>query len=224
MVLAHGFGVSSTRPAVRRVADALATRTTVLAYDARGHGRSSGRSTLGEREVLDVDAAVVAAREAGFTRVVTCGFSMGGAAVLRHAGLTEAAGHVLQGTPDAVVSVSAAADGDVPDTAAVRRLRRLVTTRHGRVATRTVLRTRVAPYRPPSPSPLECVGAVAPLPLLLVHGELDGCFGVEQVHALAAAAGPSVRVRVEPGAGHAETGATDGMLARLAEDVGELAA
>ena len=58
VVLAHGFSGSLDRPAVRQVAQALARHTSVLAYDTRGHGASTGRTTLGDREVLDVDAAV----------------------------------------------------------------------------------------------------------------------------------------------------------------------
>ena len=69
----------------------------VIAIDFRGHGRSGGRSTVGDREVLDVDAAARHARHLGYRRVGLIGFSMGGAVVVRHAGLL--------GGVDAVVSV-----------------------------------------------------------------------------------------------------------------------
>ena len=52
VVLAHGFSGSSAKPAVRRIAAGLAPHASVLSYDARGHGLSTGRTTLGDREVL----------------------------------------------------------------------------------------------------------------------------------------------------------------------------
>src|SRR5581483_6356450 len=99
VVLAHGFTGSIARPQLRRVADTLAAYAGVVAFDFRGHGASTGRSTLGDKEVLDLDAVVGYARELGYARVVTCGWSMGGSVVLRHAALV--------GGIDAVVSVSA---------------------------------------------------------------------------------------------------------------------
>ncbi|WP_181788171.1 alpha/beta hydrolase, partial [Streptomyces phytophilus] len=49
-----------------------------------------GRSTVGDREVLDLAAAVAWARSLGHRRVATVGFSMGGSVVLRHGALYRA--------------------------------------------------------------------------------------------------------------------------------------
>lgn len=221
IVVAHGFSGSTGKQAVRRVADVLSRHAAVLAYDARGHGGSSGRTTLGDREVLDVDAAVAAARGAGYGRVVTCGWSMGGSAVIRHAALRgdHVAGHRVQHAPDAVASVSgtAAWSTRASATAPMRRLHRLVETRSGRAVTRHVLRTRVhaAAWDPLPASPLDCVARVAPLPLLLVHGDRDGYFGVAHAEQLAAAAGEPVELWIEPGFAHAESAATPELLDRL---------
>ncbi|MFD5203384.1 alpha/beta hydrolase [Streptomyces sp. NPDC058375] len=87
IVVAHGFTGSADRPAVRRAARVFAQRAAVITFSFRGHGRSGGRSTVGDREVLDLAAAVAWARELGHTRVVTVGFSMGGSVVLRHGAL-----------------------------------------------------------------------------------------------------------------------------------------
>ncbi|WP_432054818.1 alpha/beta hydrolase [Streptomyces sp. bgisy022] len=91
-VVAHGFTGDVDRPHLRRVARALRRHGAVLTFSFRGHGASGGRSTVGDREVLDLAAAVGRARELGHTRVVTVGFSMGGSVVLRHAALGAGAG------------------------------------------------------------------------------------------------------------------------------------
>ncbi|MFF7715387.1 alpha/beta fold hydrolase [Streptomyces sp. NPDC007988] len=91
IVVAHGFTGSVDRPAVRRAARVLARRAAVVTFSFRGHGRSGGHSTVGDREVLDLAAAVAWARSLGHRRVVTVGFSMGGSVVLRHAALYGAA-------------------------------------------------------------------------------------------------------------------------------------
>ena len=120
VVLAHGFSGSTATPALRRVAEGLARHASVLAYDARGHGSSTGRTTLGDREVLDV------------------------------------------------------------------------------------------------------VARVAPLPLLVVHGDRDGYFAVSHAQALAAAAGEPVELWIEPGFAHAESGAGPALVDRLGARLVEL--
>ncbi|MER5551262.1 alpha/beta hydrolase [Streptomyces sp. NPDC002793] len=87
VVLAHGFTGAVDRPALLRAAAVFAQRAAVVTFSFRGHGRSGGRSTVGDREVLDLAAAVAWARSLGHRRVVTVGFSMGGSVVLRHAAL-----------------------------------------------------------------------------------------------------------------------------------------
>ncbi|MER8160757.1 alpha/beta fold hydrolase [Streptomyces sp. NPDC094472] len=86
-VVGHGFTGALERPALRRVASAFAQRTAVITFSFRGHGRSGGRSTVGDREVLDLAAAVRWARRLGHRRVATVGFSMGGSVVIRQAAL-----------------------------------------------------------------------------------------------------------------------------------------
>ena len=221
VVLAHGFGVSTARAPVRAVARGLARHATVLAYDARGHGRSGGVSTLGDLEVLDVDAAVDAARRLGFERVVTCGWSMGGAAVVRQAALRGevVGGARLSAPPDAVATVSGTARWSERATATggMRRLHRLVETRHGRACARALLRTRVdaAGWEVPPASPLDVVGRVAPLPLLVVHGDRDAFFPLDHPRALRDAARGPAELWLEPGFGHAETAASPELLDRL---------
>ena len=219
VVLAHGFSGSSSKPAVRRIVDGLAAHASVLAYDARGHGRSTGATTLGDREVLDVDAAVRAARALGFEDVVTCGWSMGGSTAIRHAALRSSAvgGFPVGSPPDAVVSVSATARWFVRDTVPMRRLHRVVETRSGRLFARQVMRTRISPHGwdPLPAAPVECVAAVAPIPLLVVHGDRDGYFPVSHALSLVDAAREPVELWLEEGFAHAETGASPELVDRI---------
>jgi len=217
VVLAHGFSVSSSAAPLARVADRLATRHTVLAYDARGHGRSTGVTTLGDREVLDVDAAVAHARSQGAERVVTLGFSMGGVTVLRHAGRVD--GYGLAHPPDAVVAVSSSGPWSTRGTASrsMRRIHFLVETRPGRWLARRVLRTRVDPrgWQGAPVAPVDAVAGVE-VPLLVVHGDRDGYFGPEHPAALA---GAGALVWLEEGFGHAETAIAPELVDRIADHV-----
>ncbi len=213
-VLAHGFSGSTAVPALRRVAAGLAAHLTVLAYDARGHGRSSGVSTLGDREVLDVDAAVAAARARGADRVGAVGFSMGAAAVVRHAAGGD--GHPVDDRPDAVVVVSGTGPWSTRAGASrsMRRLHLLVETAPGRLVTRLALRTRVDPagWASLPTSPAECVARVD-VPLLLVHGDRDGYLDLAHPRELAARSGAPLWV--EEGFGHAEVAITPALVDRI---------
>ncbi|MFI6944247.1 alpha/beta hydrolase [Streptomyces sp. NPDC050418] len=213
IVVAHGFTGELLKPHVRRAATAFAQFGAVITFSFRGHGRSGGRSTVGDREVLDLDAAVEWARTLGCPRVVTVGFSMGGSVVLRqgalHGGRTEA-------RPDAVVAVSAPARWYYRGTPSMRRLRWLITRRTGRAVGRHVLGTRIHPedWDPVPLSPTEAVPLIAPAPLLVVHGDRDPYFPLDHPRMLASAA-PGVELWVEPGMGHAEHAASDELLARI---------
>ncbi|KOV80521.1 hydrolase [Streptomyces sp. NRRL WC-3618] len=219
-VVAHGFTGDADRPHVRRVAEAFAQYGAVLTFSFRGHGASGGRSTVGDREVLDLAAAVRWARELGHTRVATVGFSMGGSVVLRHAALY---GAVHEGrteaAPDVVVSVSAPARWYYRGTAPMRRLHWLVTRPEGRLVGRYGLRTRIhhEEWNPVPLSPVEAVARMAPAPLLIVHGDRDGYFPVDHPRMLAEAAGDAGELWLEPGMGHAEHAADDGLLRRIGD-------
>lgn len=208
-VIAHGFTGDVDRPHVRRVAGVLRGYGAVVTFSFRGHGRSGGRSTVGDKEVLDLAAAVEWARGLGHTRVVTVGFSMGGSVVLRHA--------ALYGGTDAVVSVSAPARWYYRGTAPMRRLHWLVTRPEGRLVGRYGLRTRIhhRDWDPVPLSPVQAVPEIAPTPLLIVHGDRDGYFPLDHPRMLAEAAGDHGELWIEAGMGHAEHAAGDALMARI---------
>jgi pimeloyl-ACP methyl ester carboxylesterase len=209
-VVAHGFTGSSRNTHVRRISTALAARgIDVLAPDFRGHGRSAGHSTAGADETHDIAAAVQWLRDAGYAFVAVLGWSMGGTAVLRHAG--------LGGDADAVVSVSAPGLWFERGTRPMRVVHWMFESRTGRAATRVLRRTRLSPtgWTVVPEAPAEVAGAIAPRPLLIVHGEADTYFPGHHVEALAAAA-PSADVWREPDMGHAEVATTAELLERIA--------
>ncbi|WP_307874694.1 alpha/beta hydrolase [Frankia nepalensis] len=225
MVLVPGFSGTLDRPAVRSMAEGLRWHANVTMIETRGHGRSTGFCTFGDREVLDVDAAVGEARRRGDDQVVTVGVSMGGAAVLRHAALARTGtlvhGHRLRHRPDAVVTISATSRWFVRDTAPMRRIHWMAETALGRLVARVVFGVRIpSPPWPVLPAdqpsgPVDLAGQVAPIPMLIVHGDLDEYFSLEHPRALAAAAGPTARLWVVPGFGHGEVGVVPGLVDRI---------
>jgi fermentation-respiration switch protein FrsA (DUF1100 family) len=135
---------------------------------------------------------------------------MGGSAVLRHAG--------LGGDVDAVVSISSPGSWYERGTSAMRVVHRLVETRTGRLVLRLLRKVRMAggEWDPVPEAPHEVAGAIAPTPLLIVHGDADRYFPLAHADLLRAAA-PEATVWIEPGMGHAENATTAALTDRIAE-------
>ncbi|MCA1824007.1 MAG: alpha/beta hydrolase [Mycobacteriales bacterium] len=219
VMLAHGFSGHHRKPAQAFIARRLARYAGVLAVDLRGHGASGGLSTMGDLEVLDVDAGVRWLRDHGYALVVTCGWSMGGSVVVRHAALF----HDGPGAPDAVVAVSSVSRWYVRDTAPMRRLHWLVERPLGRAVSRRMLRTRLVEGWDVVPeSPVELAARIAPTPLLVVHGDRDAYYGLEHARALVTAAGPTAELWVVVGFGHAEGAAV--LMPEVVERIGSYVA
>lgn len=209
-VVGHGFTGSSRNPHVERICRRLAGHgMTVLAPDFRGHGRSRGLGTAGADEIYDIEAAVAWLRASGFEFVAVLGWSMGGTAVLRYAG--------LGGDADAVVSVSAPGTWFERGTWPMRLVHWMFLSRTGRTATRYLRRTRLSNAGWPTvpEAPAEVAGAIAPRPLLIIHGDDDHYFPAHHVDSLAAGA-PAAEVWREPAMGHAEVATTADLLDRVA--------
>jgi pimeloyl-ACP methyl ester carboxylesterase len=209
IVLAHGFTLNWQRPAVWRIARRLSKYGGVVIFDFRGHGRSGGLSTLGDREIKDVAVAVGYARELGYQRVAIVGFSMGASIVLRYAGLI--------GGVDAVVSISGPGRWYYRGTKAMRRVHWAVERRVGRLYAGKVLNTRISSGRwdPVPVPPADAAAKIAPVPLLIVHGDQDGFFPVEHATQLYEAANEPKELWIVPGFGHAESAADAALLDRI---------
>ncbi|WP_434452352.1 alpha/beta hydrolase family protein [Lentzea sp. E54] len=212
-VVGHGFTNNVRKPYVARVLARLARNAGVVAFDFRGHGRSGGLSTVGADEVHDIEAGVRKARELGYSKIATVGFSMGASIVLRHAALTKTEGLTR---PDAVVAVSGPARWWSRETAPMRRVHWLLEQPHGKLAVRAMGVRLGAGWVQAPESPLEVVGRITPTPLLLVHGDLDHYFGVEHARSLHRASSGHAELWIESGMRHAESAATPDLVDRMA--------
>lgn len=209
IVLAHGFTLSWQHGAVWRTATWLNRGSGVITFDFRGHGRSGGLSTVGDREIKDLDVAVAYARELGYQRVAAVGFSMGASIVVRYAGLV--------GGLDAAVSVSGPGRWYYRGTKQMRRVHWAVERRAGRLVTRTWLKTRVSPsgWNPVPVPPAEAAPQISPIPFLVVHGDRDQYFPVDHAHQLYDAAREPKELWIVPGFGHAESHVTAALADRI---------
>jgi fermentation-respiration switch protein FrsA (DUF1100 family) len=161
--------------------------------------------------------------------VVTVGFSMGGAVVLREAGLALAGelppgdadmAAVTGGVVDGVVSVSSPAFWYYRGTKVMRVVHRLVETRTGRLVMR-MSGTRITSHEWTNPLPTpphEAAAMLGATPLLVVHGDVDKYFPLEHPRAIqrsAESSGVRTELWVEAGFGHAESAVTTDLLDRI---------
>ena len=192
VVLVHGFSHSSRTPRMHAFAHLLAGRMHVIVPDLRGHGASGGVSSMGPKEPLDVKAAVEAADPS--LPVVTIGISLGGAAVLLHAGTF--------GGVAGVVAISAPAWWGAWDTPSTKRIQRYAMTPAGRRFLAVFLRTRIAQVCEGVPHAEEQVGAIAPAFTLVVADPADHYFAEAHPQAIYRWARQPKDLWLLPGTGH----------------------
>lgn len=209
-VVAHGFTLNWQVPHLWRVANRLNLHGGVVAFDFRGHGRSGGATTLGDKEINDVDVAVRHMRSLGYEQVVTVGFSMGASVVLRHAGLL--------GGVDAAVSVSGPGRWYYRGTPSMRRVHWAVEHKIGRVLAKRFMNTRISQGRwdPVPLPPADAAALIAPTPVLIVHGDRDEYFPADHAEQLFAAASQPKELWIVPGLGHAESAVSAALIDRIA--------
>lgn len=213
VVMAHGFAAHRRKPAYALLADHLADHAHVLSLDLRGHGSSDGRSTLGDREAFDVEAAVAWLRARGHDRVAALGASMGGTSLL-HA---LARGVEVQAAVAVSVPAVLVRDRSSPP---MERMRRIWASSPARAGMRWGIGVHVVPpdqwNHPGDPQDF---AADTTAPLLVVHGQDDAWFPIEDAHRIADAA-PRSTLWLEPtGFGHAEDGFCPGFADRVGRAV-----
>jgi len=194
VVLVHGFTSSADHPHVVALAEALhAQGLEVISYDSRGHGTSTGESTLGDLERHDVAIAVEAARERSET-VVVVGASMGAIAALRYAVTDDE----LAGT----VIVSCPADWRLPRNPQGLLAAVMTRTAVGRAIVSRLLHVQIAPgWDRPEP-PVDLAARVRG-PLAIVHGDADSFIPLSDAHELHGRTTAPARLRIVSDMGHA---------------------
>jgi alpha-beta hydrolase superfamily lysophospholipase len=202
----------------------------VLALDARGHGTSGGEATLGDRERLDVAAAVDATLDAHEhashpAPIVLVAASVGAIAALRFLadpasvhratpGVAErsdaprpgrAGGLGVEGGISSiagVVIVSCPARWSLPRNARGVLSALLTHTPPGRRVARHSLGIRIARPAPRPAPPIDLIPKVA-VPVAIVHGNADQFIPVDDARALYAVAPDPRRLELVDGMGHA---------------------
>lgn len=165
----------------------------VLLFDFRGCGASGdGPQSLAHHEQRDLAAAidVVAARRPG-ARIAVVGFSMGASTAILTAATDNRVDLLVLDSPFATMSEVVAS--------AYRRHR--LPPRMLLPIADLVTRARYG-YWFGQVRPVDVIAALAPRPILLLHGEADRIIPVEHARALAAAAGPGLDLVTFAGADH----------------------
>jgi pimeloyl-ACP methyl ester carboxylesterase len=212
VAFAHGFTGSQRNPKVVRLAQHAADAgIAFITADLRGHGTSDGYSTLGDREINDIDAVVTAARR-GHARVVSVGASMGGFIALRHAALC--------GGVDAVISISSPAAADTPKLPRARVLVRMARSKQGRRLLQQ-RGTRVADAAPIT-IPHVDLSRIS-VPVAIVHGRRDRYVPLFDAYALYERLTEPRRIVVLPNFGHGEAAFDDVFASQLLDLVIDLA-
>jgi len=190
VVTAHGLLRSMNDHNMVSIARALAEHFDVIAFDFPGHGASPGVCAASfANAAQDLRRVIDHGRALGYERIGVIGYSMGAAAAILAA---------AEGAPvDAVVSVSC--PGSLPQGVGLS----------GQLSTwpwrwwARLMGTRVTPRLDLGPLPVERVGQVAPIPLLIVHCGLDTLVRREGSETLFAVARPPKDYLYVPGALHA---------------------
>lgn len=193
VIVLHGHG--SNRHTTLAQCSFLYPEFTLLLPDLRGHGDSEGRHTsVGYLERLDLIGATRYLRELGYEKVGVLGVSMGAATAILAAAESELIDAVVADSAFAVLRHA------VREGARLRGYPGPVTRPLAYLACRTAAWRLRHPLS--ASDPLGVVGAIAPRPLFLIHGELDDLILVENARALYAAAGEPKELWVLPGVEH----------------------
>ncbi len=195
IVLAHGFFNTKDAHIFREMAKVLAVHYDVVAFDFRGHGKSSGFFTWTAKESVDLRAVIEYAKSCGYEAVGLMGFSLGAAV-----SLIEAAHN-----PDikTVIAVSAPYNIWKIDCHFWKRGMwddlKLNFGFKGKGK-------GVRPSHPwhPKTAPIDIVDRISPRHVLFLHGAQDWLINVRHAHALYCKAKEPKRVVVLEKLGHAE--------------------
>jgi pimeloyl-ACP methyl ester carboxylesterase len=196
IILAHGFFNTKDAYLFQEIAKVLAVDYDVVAFDFRGHGKSSGLFTWTSKECADLQAVIAYVKSCGYKSIGLMGFSLGAAI-----GLIEAAQN-----PDikTVIAISAPYDfwkidyhfwkpGMLDD-----------------LKLNLGHKAKGKGVRPSHPwqakiAPIDIVDRIAPRPVLFLHGAEDWLINASHSQKLYEKAKEPKKIVIIKGAGHAET-------------------
>ncbi len=198
VVFNPGFLMPAQGRSMASLADILVARgVDLVVFEPRGHGASSGESTIGQLEPNDVAAAVAAAAERA-SRVALVGMSMGAISALGYVcGLALDGAAPLAG----LVLVSAPSRWRLPRNPKGLLAAFGTRTPIGRAGVRALFGVRVARHLGLPPPPVELIGTLT-VPVAVVHGLRDRFIAHRDGRALHDAAPEPRRLMLVPGMGH----------------------
>jgi pimeloyl-ACP methyl ester carboxylesterase len=164
VIIAHGFYTNKDTVLFKKMIDAFSKEYDVIAFDFRGHGKSSDVFTWTALEQKDLRAVIGYAKENHYTKIGVIGFSLGAAIAL-----IEASSHQ---NIDSVIAVSSPANlGSINYHFWEKDMWRDLMLNFG-------VKGRGKGMRPGSPSlqkirPIDIVDKISPTPVLFLHGEKD---------------------------------------------------
>ena len=192
LIISPGFFKSKETLIFQRMARALAVNRAVLCMDFRGHGRSGGLYTFSALESADLQAVLVFARER-YQRIGILGFSLGGAIAINT--LSRFREQVFSLVTVSAPCIFEEIEFKIWGPGVIRRGISCL--------------ERGSGCHPGNPflekeRPLDHVGQLGGLPVLIVHGDRDGVVSVKHGQRLFRQAREPKRLEIIRGGGHAE--------------------
>lgn len=202
VVVAHPAIAGSRHVQVRQLAYELSRSFSVITFDFRGHGRSSGRCPLGFGAVSDdLEAVLDRARLMSFERTGVAGMSLGAAAAFALASRRACFDSLVSiGCPPRFPGLGPASGHPVLSRAALR-----------------ALGMKVDPSPDCGPDPADVAADLPPIPKLLVFGEWEVA-PPEDIAAFAGAVTGPKRLITVPGVWHADLGGSESMVREWFEE------
>jgi len=196
IVLAHGFFNTKDAYLFQGIAKALAFHYDVVAFDFRGHGKSSGLFTWTSKECADLQAVIAYVKNCGYGSIGLMGFSLGAAICLIEAAQDQ--------DIKTVIAVSAPYDfwkidfhfwkpGMLDD-----------------LKLNLGFKAKGKGVRPGNPwqlkiAPIDIVDRISPRPVLFIHGAKDWLIDPKHSQELYKKAKEPKKLVILPKIGHAET-------------------
>ena len=196
VILAHGFFNNKDAYLFRKIAIAVAVHYDVVAFDFRGHGKSSGLFSWTSKECADLQVVIAYVKSCGYEAIGLMGFSLGAAISL----IESAQNQDIK----TVIAISAPYDfwkidyhfwkpsmlDDLKLNLGYKAKGKGVRPSH--------------PWQPKI-APIDIVDRISPRPVLFIHGAEDWLINPRHSWKLYKKAKEPKKIEILPKVGHAET-------------------